>query len=175
LLLAALGLALTGSMFQEMMLLQKAFDYSPLLAGSLDVGPAVIFVVCAALTSRISARFGVARTVAVGLFISGCGIFGIAVANTDPSPLWFVPWLDELAEDEVQEGAVAKVASGAIANINDNFGVAVGNVANLAYQYGVIIAMSVGALGLFSASVVAAIWLRGVSAPRNRLPSTPTT
>ncbi|MEI8083068.1 MAG: MFS transporter, partial [Actinomycetes bacterium] len=61
-LLAALGLALTGSMFQEMMLLQKAFDYSPLLAGSLDVGPAVIFVVCAALTSRISARFGVART-----------------------------------------------------------------------------------------------------------------
>ena len=111
----------------------------------------------------------------MGLFISGCGIFGIAVANTDPSPLWFVPWLDELAEDEVQEGAVAKVASGAIANINDNFGVAVGNVANLAYQYGVIIAMSVGALGLFSASVVAAIWLRGVSAPRNRLPSTPTT
>jgi hypothetical protein len=64
---SATYLALTGSLFQEFMLLQKAFDYSPLLAGSLDVGPAVIFVVCAALTPRISARFGAARTVAVGL------------------------------------------------------------------------------------------------------------
>ncbi|MEI8082940.1 MAG: MFS transporter [Actinomycetes bacterium] len=223
-LLAAIGLALTGAMFQETLLVQNAFDYSPLLAGSLDVGPAVAFIVCATFASRLAVRFGIGKIVALGLLVSGIGVLAIGLTNQDPSPValaaWFVllgvgmgltvptlnatamqrvssasrgavsgflslssqlsavvgiallggiaaaatrqSWLADLSDNQRDESLIGKVVSGAIANINDNYGITVANAADVAYEYGVILSLLAGAVGLLAAAVAAVFWLRGV-------------
>lgn len=92
LLLAASTMAITGAMFQQTLLIQDAFAFSPLLAGFIDVAPAVVFIGAAAFSARVSHRFGLAQTVAGGLAISAVGLLGIGVIDRDESPLQLVVW-----------------------------------------------------------------------------------
>ena len=85
LLLALISWSVTGSMYEQTMALQNAFDLSPALAGALDIAPAILFIVMAALAARISARVGIRWTVVTGIALIAAAVLGTALTDLDLS------------------------------------------------------------------------------------------
>jgi len=85
LLLAVISWSVTGSMYEQTLALQNAFNLSPALAGALDIGPAILFIVMAALAARIAARVGIRWAVVAGISLIAVAILGTALTDLDVS------------------------------------------------------------------------------------------
>ena len=85
LLLAVISWSVTGSMYEQTLVLQDAFDFSPGLAGALDVGPAILFIVTAFFAARIASRIGIRWTVVAGIALIAVAVLGTAMADLDPT------------------------------------------------------------------------------------------
>jgi len=86
-LLAILRLTITGSIFQQNLLIQNVFGYAPWLAGVLDIGPAILFVLTAACSERLTTRLGPVNCVTGGFVVGALALTGTALIDVNPSVL----------------------------------------------------------------------------------------
>ena len=85
LLLAIISWSVTGSMYEQTLALQNAFGLSPALAGALDIGPAILFIVMAAIAARVAARVGIRWTVVIGVSLIATAVLGTALTDLNLS------------------------------------------------------------------------------------------
>jgi EmrB/QacA subfamily drug resistance transporter len=81
-----------GIYFYMAIYLQNVLGFSPIEAGSAFIPMALIMAVTATVAPRVEARFGAARTVAVGLALMAIAIFGISGFGEGTSYLQLLPW-----------------------------------------------------------------------------------
>ncbi|WP_239117694.1 MFS transporter [Paractinoplanes ferrugineus] len=81
-----------GIYFYMAIYLQNVLGFSPTEAGSAFIPMALIMAVTAIVAPRVEARFGAARTVAVGLALMAIAIFGISGYGEGTSYLQLLPW-----------------------------------------------------------------------------------
>ncbi|GAA2619599.1 MFS transporter [Paractinoplanes durhamensis] len=81
-----------GIYFYMAIYLQNVLGFSPTEAGSAFIPMALIMAVTAIVAPRLEARFGAARTVAVGLALMAIAIFGISGFGEGTSYTQLLPW-----------------------------------------------------------------------------------
>ncbi|WP_226900439.1 MFS transporter [Nonomuraea phyllanthi] len=81
-----------GIYFFSALWLQNVLGFSPTEAGSAFVPMALLMGVVAILSQRISARFGIGRTVAVGMALMGTAIYLLSGVGADAGYADVLPW-----------------------------------------------------------------------------------
>ncbi|MEV0201579.1 MFS transporter [Nonomuraea sp. NPDC050691] len=81
-----------GVYFFSALWLQNTLGFSPIEAGAAFVPMALVMAVVAALSQRISAAIGIARTVAAGIALMGVALFLMSGVGADGGYVDVLPW-----------------------------------------------------------------------------------
>lgn len=164
-LLALIGFALTGSMYQQTLALQNAFKMSPMQAGAVDVGAGALYIAAAAATAWFVRNLGVARTVSLGLAVLATGIGALALADQHPGFWELMMWTSLLG---VGVGIAAPALNAtALEEVQPDQRGAVSGLLSLSSQLASV--LGIAAFGAFGAAVTRDEWLEatdvGMSSP----------
>jgi EmrB/QacA subfamily drug resistance transporter len=159
-----LGLALSGALYQLVLLLENVLRYSPATTGVVTLGVTAAFVIVSPPAGRLAHKVGVAPVGAVGLLLAAAGMYLLSRIGTATGEATVAGYLVLLGAG--LGIALPAVETAAMAAVSPTESGAASGALNLASQIAAVLGISI--IGGIALTAISDAWSQRATTPQLR-------